>query len=343
MELLNCKYIIDGVPMENTPAQILSQVSAPGVVCPDAGVSGQTLADETVDPLPGGHILDPGRCREYLSALKGATRPYPMAFSAQHTRALIAGALIDEIWSGGHFVLEDLFIQGVWRWKDAGVGSLAAFYESISAAAEIADSLDLRFDCADVKEGDPLALFSASHAGESEPRTLPREMTADPHSWIVYIPFETSAYRLGGSRLAAALGYGGGTAPEIADPDYFMDCYEVVREMVEDGIFLSGATVLDGGLVSALDRLSGRLSVEIDLSDMKRALETSDIMRLLFAEVPGVLVQIRDDDFDYLDAELLLQDVMFFPLGHPGAEGGGIHIKSPGKTGIESILSSLMR
>ena len=56
-------------------------------------------------------------------------------------------------------------------------------------------------------------------------------------------------------------------------------------------------------------------------------------MRILFSEVPGVIFQINDSDYDYLDAELLLQDVMYFPLGHP--------VRRKGKVG--AILDSLIR
>ena len=66
-------------------------------------------------------------------------------------------------------------------------------------------------------------------------------------------------------------------------------------------------------------------------------------MRILFAEVPGVVVQITDADFDYLDAELLLQDVAFFPLGHPTPGRTDIRIKSSAKSGIQTILESLIR
>ena len=65
-------------------------------------------------------------------------------------------------------------------------------------------------------------------------------------------------------------------------------------------------------------------------------------MRLLFAEVPGAVIQIRDIDFDYIDAELLLQDVAFYPLGHP-VSGGGVRIRSSVKTGIQNILDALIQ
>ena len=66
------------------------------------------------------------------------------------------------------------------------------------------------------------------------------------------------------------------------------------------------------------------------------------MVRLLFSEVPGAIIQVRDADFDYIDAEFILQDVAYFPLGHPSADGE-LHLASSAKTGIQTILESLMQ
>ena len=67
------------------------------------------------------------------------------------------------------------------------------------------------------------------------------------------------------------------------------------------------------------------------------------MVRLLFSEVPGVVVQIRDMDFDYLDAELLLQDVAYFPLGHPSVRSTAVRVKKSVKNGLHTILDALMQ
>ena len=74
-----------------------------------------------------------------------------------------------------------------------------------------------------------------------------------------------------------------------------------------------------------------------------RATGDRDIVRLLFAEVPGVIFQIADIDYDYVDAELLLQDIAFYPLGHPVPGESGVNVTSSDKTGIQTILESLIR
>lgn len=329
--LLNSIYIIDGEPRKLTPSEILGE--RPG------GCVWEPIVDETIDPAPSGQSYDPASIGRFCAGISGLRRTFPFAFAAQYTRRTVASALLDAIWTKGHFMLDDLSLKAKWRWRDEGVGTMAAFYHSVEACCEYADSLSLSPSTFDFSSGD--CSFSVKAAGCQSSRSVPGKLEKRPDSWIVYIPFDPSAFRLGGSLLAQSLAVGGGTAPEVDDADYFVDCFEVVRELVEDGVLLSGATVGEGGLITALKGM--KCAMTIDIADMLKAYPSSDVVRLLFAEVPGAVIQIDDNDFDYLDAELLLQDVLYFPLGHPDQKGGGINIKPWEKTGIENILASLLR
>ena len=51
------------------------------------------------------------------------------------------------------------------------------------------------------------------------------------------------------------------------------------------------------------------------------------------------MIAINDSDYDYIDAELLLQDVAYYPLGHPQAGAG---VKLTKSDGILGILQALM-
>ena len=132
-------------------------------------------------------------------------------------------------------------------------------------------------------------------------------------------------------------------APQVEDADYLMDCFEVVREFAEDGVLLSAASVSEGGMYATLKRMCGDgTGVNADISGVLRSCGVTDPVQVLFGEVPGVVIQIRDADFDYIDAEFLLQDVAFFPLGHPTADGS-LHIEYSAMSGIQTILESLMQ
>lgn len=360
---LHSLYVIDGVSREFTPAQLLDAVTdvTPSIPedCPD------TIVDETLDPVVAACAFDSSKIDEYRNAIAGERKKLPLAFAEAYSRGRVAEALLDALWLQGNFRLGDLRLKASWKWNFYPVGSAAAFYNSVQSSADYVDALGLKFSsytCAASTECDlsfkaELARgedgseeifvgqpFRSEHPELRSVEACPSRLVPDPHSWLVYIPFETCDFRLGGSLLAQVLGFGGGVPPVVEDADYFIDCYEVVRELVEDGILLSATTVRVGGLVAALKNIaSGEAGISVDVSDVMKAYRESNLVRILFAEVPGVLIQIRDIDFDYLDAELLLQDVAFFPLGHPDPAEGGVRIKASAKSGIQTILESLMQ
>ena len=86
--------------------------------------------------------------------------------------------------------------------------------------------------------------------------------------------------------------------------------------------------------------------METDLSGIGKACLEDDPVRILFAEIPGAVIQIRDSDYDYVDSQFLLQDIAYYPLGHPVTAGHelkpGISPLQKGRTGLSSILASLM-
>ena len=336
-QALTNKYIIDGVPQELTPAELLAPVLEK---VPEAEAPGGTVIDETIDPAPGPIVLDSNRTDSYLAALDWHQRQISVPFAAPCTRGRIAEALVDSVFRVGNFRLDDLALTVKWTFNPGKVGDMAAFYASVESAADYIDALGIalrRYACESGSFGVKIATpFSGA------PLLVDTEIRPDPKSWIVYIPFDTSDYRLGGSLLAQTLGLRGGTAPQLTDADYFIDCFELVRELAVDGILLSAVPVGPGGLGAALKQLAdGSTGISVDLSDVLRA-SGADVPHVLFSEIPGALVQVRDVDFDYIDAEFILQDVAYFPLGHP-VPGGGLQFEASGKPGIQTILESLMQ
>lgn len=369
---LHANYIIDGVRQQLTPAELLDGCLAEGGGAPEEG-NGGTLVDETLDPSPSAARFDERRIMEYLSmtvAAAGRPRPFPLVFPGGFTRSRIAKALLDAIWMKGHFRLEDLVLRARWKWDSKAIGNMAAFYASAEAAADHLDALGIGLSEYSFHEGEGgcRVSFKAGTSGKAgdpdedagsdeetdvayesqqpvlkKNRCCPSTLQPDGDSWIIYLPFDSCGYRLGGSLLEESLGQTGHTFPEIGDAGYFKDCYEIVREMVEDGVLLSGATVGDGGLLTALKRMcSDRTGASVDISGIMNACHEDKSVRVLFGEIPGVLIQIRDPDYDYIDAEFLLQDIAYYPIGHPVPESGEIEVKAGGSNGIAGILQALL-
>lgn len=368
---LYSEYIIDGIRQELTPARMLDACKGGAADSAPAADAFEPVVDETIDPALKPCVTEPSRVEEYWQSIRALeAKVFSTAFPQTYTKTHIAFSLIDAIWRGGHFRLGDLALQLAWKWNTEKIGSMTAFYDSVGAAADYIDLLGLRiadysFEAvegeSDIAVDTVLAPekgedaddavvdffadlpFTTEHPRLGTARLRPEGMAADEQSWLIYIPFENCVYRLGASRLAQVLGVAGAVAPQILDADYFIDCYEVVRELVEDGIVVAGATVGEGGLYSALKKMSAAgTGASVDLADLSRATGEKDVVRLLFSEVPGVVIQIADADYDYVDAELLLQDVAFYPLGHPVCGSCGVKAVISENSGVRRILESLI-
>ena len=369
---LYSQYIIDGVKYDATPAELLEEcMRMTGAIKPDKG-SHADIVDESTEPPVTTFTYANERDPEYLQTCMAASqeeRTFRMLYPDTFARQRIAYALIDRLWNQGHYRLGNLEMSARWSWNKRPLGNMAAFYTSAEAVNSYLFDLGVRlceciFEESDqesnawfdawLPEREPeeddetqevtfkSSPFESRHPWISEERKCPSTIKADPSSWIIYIPFDTCSFRIGGSLLAQTQGRNGGIGPHIKDPDYFIDCYEVIRELVEDGIVMAGTTVGDGGLATAAGKMCSSCGLDMDLSGMMASYQENDSTKLLFGEVPGVIIQISDNDYDYLDSQLILQDVAYYPIGHPNLEKTGISFHKGEKNGVAGILASLL-
>ena len=366
------RYIIDGIQQDATPYEMLTEcMSAPE---PFFGTDEdfKDILDESTDPPLTSFRYSNEENEAYIRQVSGhdGPRPFRMLYPDTFTRQRIAVALIERIWNKGHYRLGDLNIWAEWKWNSRPLGNMAAFYTSAQAASEYIYDLgcrlaDFSYDGCDEEssfragawlpvdeasentEGhEDNVLFKASpyesrHPWIDDERQCPGELIPDSESQLIYIPFETATFKLGGSLLAEVNGHNGGAGPVIQDPDYFIDCYEVVRELVEDGIVMSGVTVGDGGLAKAAAGICKTHGIRLNISGISSSYLEEDTTKILFAEIPGALIQISEANMDYLDAQLLLQDVAYYPLGRP-SRSEGITLEKSSAAAVAGILASLI-
>ncbi len=368
---LYSQYIIDGVRFDATPADLLDECAKFPVGHED-GVF-EDIIDESMDPPVTSFTYDNSKNMEYIDSCMEVIRErrsFRMLYPDAFTRQRIAYALLDRLWNEGHYRLCDLNVWARWRWDTKPLGNMAAFYASAESAGAYLFDLGVKMnDYSFVRtSGDSRAEFHAwlpdkdeagtddehedihfksspyesSHPWISDSRKCAGVMVPDEDTKIVYIPFDTCRFSVGGSLLAQVHGRNGGVAPHIQDPDYFIDCYEVIRELVEDGIVIAGRTVGDGGLAVAAARMCEGYGMEMDINGLLASYQETDSTKMLFGEVPGILLQISENDFDYLDSQLLLQDVAYYPIGNPSKEFCGIRLKDARNADVAGILASLL-
>jgi phosphoribosylformylglycinamidine synthase len=370
---LYSQYIIDGIRCDATPAELLSECMTDEDFGQPDPAGFEDILDESTDPPVTSFRYCQTNETTYLEdCLKeaGKERAFRLLYPEAFTRQRIGKALIDRIWNEGHFRLGNLNLWAKWIWNTRPLGNMAAFYHSVESASGYIFDLGVKLEDyvfnetdleshlqfyawlpeKDSDENDENqeeiqvkdSPFQSSHPWISEQRKCPSKMNADPSDWLIYIPFDTCQHKIGGSLLAQTQGHNGGVGPHIQDPDYFIDCYEVVRELVEDGIVTAGATVSDGGLATAVGSMCGSCGTCIDLCGLMSSYQETDTTKLLFSEIPGVVIQISDYDYDYLDSQLLLQDIAYYPIGHPDPSVTDVTFKEGSRCGVAGILASLL-
>ena len=359
-------YIIDGVRCDATPAELLEEC----MEFPDQAVSGSfsDILDESTDPPVTSFSYDTMLNRHYAEQTTAASiteRPFRMLYPQHFTRVQIAKTLLSRLWSEGHFRLGDLRMWAQWEWNTRPLGNMAAFYASAETASDYLYGLGVRLTDYTFMESDsesnvkffawlpeyeeekPSEMeltepYESRHPWIGEERRCSRTVVEITGSRIIYIPFDTCQFKLGGSLLAQIQGHNGGPAPMIQDPDYFIDCYEVIRELVEDGIIIAGVTVADGGIATAASKMCGNAGIEFDLSGLMASYQPTDSTKILFSEIPGVLVQVTEENYDYFDSQLLLQDVAYYPVGRFDSERKGVRFAEGADREVAGILASLL-
>ena len=92
----------------------------------------------------------------------------------------------------------------------------------------------------------------------------------------------------------------GSDVPTIQNLEYFVDCFSAVQQLINEGVLLAGHDISAGGIITALLEMcfaNTEGGLKVNLSD----LQGKDILTTLFAENPGVLVQVSDDKAQLFD------------------------------------------
>jgi len=84
----------------------------------------------------------------------------------------------------------------------------------------------------------------------------------------------------------------GDEAPTVPDAEYFKQAFAAVQELVNRGLILAGHDISAGGMITTLPRNvffqpEGGLEARLD------KIPYDDLIKILFAENPGILIQVK--------------------------------------------------
>lgn len=201
--------------------------------------------------------------------------------------------------------LTSVSLSANWMWPCRNKGEDARLYKAVEAASDFAcalginiptgkDSLSMTQKYGTDKVFSPGTVIISAAGEVSDIRKIVSPVLArDKHTYIYYIDFSFDALRLGGSAFAQSLGKVGSEAPTVRDFDYFRDAFNAVQEAIDKGLILAGHDISAGGMITALLEMcfaNVEGGLEVDLNDIAE----EDIVKILFAENPGVLVQVKE-------------------------------------------------
>lgn len=146
---------------------------------------------------------------------------------------------------------------------------------------------------------------------------------------ILHIDFSFDKQRLGGSAFAQSMGCIGSDVPTVKSPDYFVDTFEAIQQLIGKGLLLAGHDISAGGMIVTLLEMCFS-NVEGGMELNLEPLVGNDIVCTLFAENPGVIVQIASKDLDTVSTILESAGVGYAVLGRP-SDSRSIRIKHSGK------------
>ena len=254
------------------------------------------------------------------------------------SRNAIAEALTNILFAPLENGLAGVSLSANWMWPCRNQGEDARLYEAVQAASDFAiklginiptgkDSLSMKQkypDGGDVIAPGTVIISAAAHCTDIQ-KVVEPVLKRDGGA-IYYINFSNDAYQLGGSAFAQVLGKIGATAPTVKDAAEFKKAFNAVQTLISEGKIQAGHDVGSGGLITTLLEMcfaDNELGAQIDLT----ALGEDDLLKVLFAENVGVVLQGDSSIAAYLDA----QGVRYTKIGTP-TEGENITLTHQGQT-----------
>ena len=242
----------------------------------------------------------------------------------------VAESLTNIVWAPLADGMESLSLSANWMWPcRSQKGEDARLYTAVKALSDFCcaihvnvptgkDSLSLSQQYPDGKKIISPGTVIVSAGGEVSDirKVVSPVLVNDKNSSLYHIDFSFDTQRLGGSAFAQSLGCVGDDVPTVKNPEYFADCFEAIQELIRRGWILAGHDISAGGLITTLLEMTfanteGGLHVNLhDIAD-------DDLVKALFAENPGVIIQVSDNHKQELREYLEEQGIGYAKIAYP--------------------------
>ncbi|MDT0551874.1 phosphoribosylformylglycinamidine synthase [Urechidicola vernalis] len=245
------------------------------------------------------------------------------------SRNAIAESLTNLIWAPLEDNLESVSLSANWMWPCKNEGEDARLYNAVEAVSHFAIELGINIptgkDSLSMKQKYPneevispgtVIISAAGHCNEISKVVEP--VLQKNAKGIYYINLSEDTYKLGGSSFAQIKNKIGIETPNIQNAANFKTAFNTIQNAIKAGLIVAGHDISAGGMLTTLLELcfsDVNLGATIDLSSIGE----SDIVKLLFAENSGIIIQTNDNKA--LEALLSESNVNFHVIGTSSQDG----------------------
>ena len=256
----------------------------------------------------------------------------------------VAEALTNIVWAPLTDGLSGVSLSANWMWPcRSQKGEDARLYSAVRALSRFCCELGINVptgkDSLSLTQQYPngekiiapgTVIVSAGAEVSDVRRVVSPVVVNDKNASIYYIDFSFDALHLGGSALAQSLGAIGDDVPTVRNTEYFADAFEAVQQLIAKGWVMAGHDISAGGLITTLLEMTFANTtggMHVNLHDV----EGTDMVHMLFAENPGVVIQVSDEHRLALRDFMEARGIGFAKIGYTTADRQLIVVKDEQK------------
>lgn len=242
----------------------------------------------------------------------------------------VAESLTNIVWAPLADGMKSLSLSANWMWPcRSQKGEDARLYAAVKALSDFCcdihvnvptgkDSLSMSQQYPDGQKIIAPGTVIVTSGGEVSDvkKVVSPVLVNDKRSSIYHIDFSSDELRLGGSAFAQSLGKVGDDVPTVKNPDYFVDCFNAIQELINRGWIMAGHDISAGGLITTLLEMcfaNTEGGMHVNLHDI----QSEDIVKMLMAENPGVVIQVSDNHKEEFKKFMESREIIYAKIGYP--------------------------
>ncbi len=277
----------------------------------DRSVTGKVATQQTCGPiqLPLNNVsvmaLDFTNNKGIATGIGHAPGP-ALVDPAAGSKLAIAEALLNIIWAPLTHGLKGVSLSANWMWPAKNPGENARLFQAVEAVSDFAcklginiptgkDSLSMtqKYPGNEVVYSPGTVIISAIAEVGDIRKTVSPCLEPLLGSNLIYIDFSKDKLSLGGSSFGQILNQLGKEAPTVRNEDYFIRAFDAIQNLIKSDLILAGHDISSGGLITTLLEMCfpvPAIGLRINAKDFKE-----DIIKILFSENPGIIIQVTHD------------------------------------------------